>query len=64
MSIKLNLNPSNGIYKAENLVFTPVSSLCSWRLEKSHLFVQRLRNPVYMAQLCISYDRAIPNNGV
>ena len=59
-----NLNPGNGIYKAENFAFSPVSSLHSWHSQFSRLFVWRLGNPVYLAQVRISYDRTIPNTGV
>ena len=37
------LNHRGWVYKAENFVFSPVSSLCSWH---SHLFLWRLHNPV------------------
>ena len=53
-------NPGDGVYKAENFVFSPVSSLRSWH---SHLFVWRLRKPVKTAQVCISNDRAVPTPG-
>ena len=53
-------NPGDGVYKAENVVFSPVSSLRSWR---SHLFVWRLRKPINLAQVCISNDRAVPTPG-
>ena len=59
-----SLNPDGGIYKAENFVFSPVSSLrllCSYF---SHLFVWRLRNQVYLAQACISNDLAVPNTTI
>ena len=52
-SILKGLNPGSGIYKVENCVFLPVSSLPSWRSQFSHLFVWRLRHPVYLAQVCI-----------
>ena len=42
------------IYKAENFVFSPVSSLHLWRLS----------NPVYLAQVGIHNDRLVPNTGV
>ena len=48
-----------GIYKAENFIFSPVSSLRSWRSQVSHL----LRNPVYLAQMYICNDRAVPKHG-
>ena len=54
------LNPGDGVYKAENSVFSPVSSLRSWR---SHLFVWRLRKPINLVQVCISNDRAVPTPG-
>ena len=50
-------NPGDGAYKAGNFVFSPVSSLRSWR---SHLFVWRWRKPINLAQVCISNDRAVP----
>ena len=53
-------NPGDGVYKAENFVFSPVSPLRSWR---SHLFVWRLRKPINLAQVCISNDRAVPTPG-
>ena len=49
-----------GVYKAENFVFSPVSSLRLWR---SHLFVWRLRKPINLSQVCISNDRAVPTPG-
>ena len=58
------LTPGGGIYKAENFIFSPVFSLRSWRSQFSHLFLWRLRNQVYVAQMCISNDRAFPNTGV
>ena len=48
------LNPGDGVYEAENFVFSPVPSLRSWR---SHLFVNNL------AKVCISNDRAVPTPG-
>ena len=54
-------NPGDGVYKAENFVFSPVSSLRSWR---SHLFVWRLRKPINLAQVCISNDRVVPTPGL
>ena len=56
------LNPGDGVYKAENFVFSPVSSLDlrSWR---SYLFVWRLRKPINLAQVNISNDRAVPTPG-
>ena len=33
------LNPGGGIYKAENFVFSPFSSLHSWRSQVSHLIL-------------------------
>ena len=54
------LNPGDGVYKAENFVFSPVSSLRSWH---SYLFVWRLRKPINLAQVCISNDRAVPTPG-
>ena len=53
-------NHGDGAFKAENFVFSPVSSLRSWR---SHLFVWRLRKPINLAQVCISNDRAVPTPG-
>ena len=53
-------NPGDGVYKVENFVFSPVSSLRSWR---SHLFVWRLRKPINLAQVCISNDRTVPTPG-
>ena len=44
------LNPGDWVYKAENFVFSPVSSLCSRR---SHLFVWRLRKSINLAQVNI-----------
>ena len=40
------LNPGDRVYTAENFVFSPVSSLLSWR---SHLFIWRLRKPINLA---------------
>ena len=60
----IDLNPGSGIYKAENFVFLLFSYLRSWRSQFSHLFVLRLRNPVYLAQVCISIDRTAPNTEV
>ena len=37
-----SLNPGGGIYKAENFVFSPVSSLYLWR---SHLFCMEIMQP-------------------
>ena len=54
------LNPGDGVYKAKNVVFSPVSSLHSRR---SHLFVWRLRKPINLAQVCISNDWAVPTPG-
>ena len=54
------LNSGDGVYKTENFIFSPVSSLRSWR---SHLFVWRLRKPINLAQVCISNDRAVPTPG-
>ena len=47
------LNYGGWIYKAGNFVFSPVSSLRSWGSQFSHLFLWKLRNPVYLAQVCI-----------
>ena len=52
------------MYKAEIFIFSPFSSLRSWRSQVSHLFLWRLRNPDYLAQVYISNDRAVPNTGV
>ena len=60
----VDLNPDVGIYKAENFIFSPVSSLRSWRSQVSHLFLWRLRNPVYLAQVYRSNDRAVSNTGL
>ena len=54
------LNPGDGVYIAENFVFSPVSSLRSWL---SHLFVWRLRKPINLAQVWISNDWAVPTPG-
>ena len=54
------LNPGDGVYKAENIAFSPVSSLRLWR---SHLFVWRLRKPINLAQVNISNDRAVQTPG-
>ena len=51
-------NPGDGVYKAENFVFSPL--FCSWR---SHRFVWRLRKTINLAQVCISNDRAVPTPG-
>ena len=57
---KFVLNPGCGIYKEENIVFSTVSSLRSWRyVTVVTLFIWRLRNLVYLAQMCISNDRAV-----
>ena len=61
--VVLLLNPGGGLYKAGNFVFSPVSSLSSWRPQVSHLSLLRLRNPVYLAQVCISNDRRFPTPG-
>ena len=54
------LNPGDGVCKAWNFVFSPVSSLCSWR---SYLFVWKLRKPINLAQVCINNDRVVPTPG-
>ena len=43
-----SLSSGGGIYKAENFIFSPVSSLRSWHSQVLHLFLWRLRNPVYL----------------
>ena len=62
--LPVTLNPGGGIYKAENFICSKVSSMRSWHSQVTHLFLWRLRNPAYLAQVCISNDRAVPNTGV
>ena len=62
--VNFRLNPGVGIYKVENFIFSPVSSLRSWHSQVSHLFLLRLRNPVYLAQVYIGNDQAVPNTGL
>ena len=53
-------NPGDGVYKAENFVFSPVfSALVAF----TSFFVWRLRKPINLAQVCISNDRAVPTPG-